>query len=212
VTAGEPTPPIRFTVQQRKELKGLGVPIEAIDAIELEALPWSQAVFLRQEPRRAEVLAELQAVRAALIVARDAVERLLDAPPSVPHLKAARSKIVGGGLRHAQDGIALDHTSAGLAESIGVIDRAIASVPPGPTRHRSASTMAIERIHDALQQASIFMGSDPHPPGLEPSTSPTSAFRNMIGICYAAMGVPNPDPERALKAYLKQWRALTSDT
>ena len=199
--------PIRFTKTQRKDLVRLGLPVEVIEAIEVEALPWSKRVILHQEPRRNDVLAELNAVRGSLIGARDAIERLLAAPRSVPHLNGARSMIAGGGYRSIQDGVALNHTSAGLTECIEVMNRAIASVLPGPARRKTANAVAIDHIHDTLQTASYFAIGEFHPPGLEPSASPTSAFRQLIGICYEAIGAPSADPERALKAYLKRWRA-----
>jgi hypothetical protein len=212
-------PPIRFTKQQRKDLLGLGLPDEVITAIEVEALPWSRRIVLHQEPRRADVLAELRAVQSALIRARDAIERFLQPEPkgpppysvplpSVPHLDAARKRLAGGGYRHIMDGIPLNRTSMALVECIEVMDRAVASVEPGPVRRRTANTMAIENIHRAMQKASFFSTGQFHLPGLEPSASPESKFRDVIGICYQAIGAPFPDPERALKAYMREWRAL----
>jgi len=203
-------PPIQFTEQQRRDLSKLGLPVEVIDAIEIDALPRAKEIILRREPRRTEVIDELQSVRRALSDARDAVERLLAAPRSVSHLSEARANIGGRAYRYADDRMALKRTLAGLAESVKVMDRAIAAVPLGSTRHRSANTRAIETIHDALQLASDGAGFEFHPPGLEPSSSPTSAFRKMIGICYEVMDTKHPDPERALRAYLKQWRVLTA--
>ena len=40
------------------------------------------------------------------------------------------------------------------------------------------------------------------PADFRASASPGCAFRRIVGICYAAVG-GNPDPERALKAYMK---------
>lgn len=200
--------PIRFASHQSAELLKLGLAQEAIDRIEVEGLPLAKAA-LEREPPRADVRDELQAVAEALSKARRAVERLLNATAAVPHLKAARLKIAGGGRRYQMGGMRLDETSKSLATAIDVVSEAISRLPPEPMRHQSADPLPIKFIHSALQFGSIMAGLGPLLPRLlKPSSSPTSAFRRMVGICYEAIDAPSTDPERAIKAYVKQWRAL----
>jgi len=184
--------PIRFEPHHLAELKQLGVVPEAINLLEVEALPAAQYV-LEREPAHAEVRGELQAVADALEAARHAIERLLDAKPEVPHLRAARSRIAGGGRRNMMGGMRLNETSQSLATSIDVLAAALATLPDKPLRRKSASSLPIEHIHRAL---------------LKPSSSVTSGFRRVVGICYDAIGFPTDDPERAIRAYVKSWRAL----
>lgn len=199
--------PIRFNPEQRAELHRIGLPESVIDHVEVEGLPLAK-YRLTREPTRGDVLDELRAVGKALDEARNRIERLLSAPRAVPHLWAARTKIAGGGRRHVMGGIRLSESSAALETARGVIDDAIARVPPEPVRHRAASDFPIEAIHSAVQLGFVMLGQDPITPGLKPSASPTSKFRRLIGVCYEAIDAPTTDPERALKAYTKRWRAF----
>ena len=71
-----------------------------------------------------------------------------------------------------------------------------------------ALPISIKLIHNALQFGSIIAGLEPLNPNLKPSSSPASPFRRLMGICYEAINAPTNDPERAIKAYVKRWRAL----
>ena len=96
--------PIRFEPLQRAELLQLGLVPVAIEALETEGLPEAKSLLVRRPPSAA-VLDELQAVTDALNLAHRAIERLLGAKATVPHLRAARSAISGGGLRHSFGGL-----------------------------------------------------------------------------------------------------------
>lgn len=199
--------PIHFKPDQRAELLRLGLPDSAIEQLEFDGLPLAKHRLTR-EPARNEVLDELRDVGKAIDDARNKIERLLSAPRAVPHLWAARMQIAGGGRRHVMDGIRLNEASSALERARGVVDDAMARVPAEPVRHRVASDFPIEAIHSAVQLGFIVAGQEPIGPGLKPSASPTSKFRRMIGICYEAIDAPTTDPERALKAYTKRWRAF----
>jgi len=201
--------PIRFNPNQRAELLRLGLVPECVDQIEQEGLPQAK-LFLEREPPRADVRAELQGLRDALGEAREAIERLLEAKDTVPHLYAARRKIYGGGQRHMMGGLRLDETSKSLQTAVGVVSEALDRLPPEPVRHQSADPFPIERIHSAVQLGLIRALREPQDPHLRPSNSPTSAFRRIVGVCYEAIGAPTSDPERAIKAYVKEWRALAA--
>lgn len=198
--------PIRFKPDQRAELLRLGLPNSAIEQLEGDGLPLAKYRLTRQ-PARRDVLDELRAVGKAIDEARNRIERILRAPRAVPHLWAARLHIAGGGRRHVMDGIRLNEASAALERARAVMDDAMARVPAEPVRHRVASDYPIEAIHSAVQMGFIMAGHDPNGPGLKPSASVTSKFRRLIGICYEAIDAPTTDPDRALRAYTKRWRA-----
>lgn len=199
--------PIRFNPHHRDELLKLGLVPEAITQIELEGLPLAKN-FLEREPPRADVRDELESVRDALDAARGAIERLLGATDAVPHLNAARLRIPGGGRRHVMGGLRLSETSASLATAAGVVAEALSNLPSEPVRHQSADPMPINLIHRAMQFGTLMATGEPLDPRLKPSSSPTSPFRRMVGICYEAIGEPTADPERAIKGFVKQWRSL----
>lgn len=199
---------VPFNALQRRDLLSLGIDSLAIECIEVEALPMARQ-FLRRPYPKNEVLGELRALQATLTKTHGAIERLLNATAAVPHLKAALARLTAGQGRHAMGGLRLNETSKSLSVAIDVVVTSLAQIPPEPHRHRSADPYPIELIHDALQQGSIAATGDPMPLGMQPSASPRSGFRQMIGICYEAIFAKNEaDPERALKAYMKKWRAL----
>ena len=199
--------PIRFKEHHREELLKLGLTPQAIEQIEMEGLPPALAI-LEREPPRAEVRGELHSLSDALTEARTAVERLLNATATVPHLNAARLKIAGGGRRNVMGGMRLNETSQSLATAVDVVEAALEKLPDEPVRHLSADPLPIKLIHRALQFGSIIAGLEPLNPNLKPSSSPGSPFRRMVGICYETINAPTIDPERAIKAYVSRWRAV----
>lgn len=66
----------------------------------------------------------------------------------------------------------------------------------------------VELIHNALHAGVIAERHEPDHDFMRPSSSPTSPFRRMIGLCYEAIDAPHADPERAIKAFMKKWTAL----
>lgn len=198
---------VPFSQHQRQELLALGLGSKVLEYIEIEALPTAR-VFLKKPPRKNDVRNELRDLQLALTKAQDAIERLLDATPALPHLKAAQAVLTAGQGRHVMGGIRLNETSKSLTVSIKLIADGLEQMPPGPLRHRSADPYPVELIHDALQAGSIAESGDPDAHGVWPSASPTSAFRRLVGVCYEAIDAQFADPERAVKAYVKKWSAL----
>jgi hypothetical protein len=199
--------PIRFKPHHRAELLRLGLVPDAIDRVEVEALPAARELLTRA-PLRGDVVNELRCVEKALLDAKNAIEKLLTATDQVPHRMAARMLLSGMGHRFTQGGRKLDQTSTSLTASMKVVAEAISKLPPGPNRHQAASSLPIKLIYSAVQFGSLKGGVDELPANLKPSSSPTSSFRKMIGICYECVDAPSADPERAIKAYVKRWRAL----
>ncbi len=199
--------PILFSEQQRSALAGLGLVPQSIDEIERDALPRAREI-LKLDPPGADVLHELQGLEKSLNDARAAIERLLNANRTVPHLWHARSRVCGRGFGHVGNALRLKETAKSLAVAIDVVKDSIASTPPGPVRHRAATTLPIQIIHSAYQLGLMLAGLDPASGGMKPSVSPTSDFRRMVGICYEAIDASTTDPERAIKAYLRKWREL----
>lgn len=199
--------PIRFEPHHRAELLRLGLTDAAIGQIEVDALPVVKK-WLRVAPRRNDVLNELLDVSQAMRDARSAIERLLDATEAVPHLMEARLNLEGGGHRHLLAGLTLDKASKSLSAAMDAVVFAIEDMRPDPVRHRTASANPIKHIYSAIQFSWTFTGLGALPPNLKPSSSPTSAFRRIVGICYEAIGAETSDPERAIKAYVKEWIEL----
>lgn len=198
---------ISFKPHQRQELIALGLTDKMLEYIEIEALPTARR-FLKRPPPKNDVRNELRDLEKALTQARERIERLLDATHDVPHLKAAAGLLTAGQGRHVMGGIRLNETSKSLAVAIKLVSDGIEAMPPGPLRHRSADPYPVELIYGALQLGVLSERGEPDPTFMRPSSSPTSPFRRMVGICYEAIGAAHADPERAIKAYMKQWMAL----
>jgi hypothetical protein len=199
--------PIRFDAHQRAALTKLGLTPEAIFYIEAEALPTAR-IFLRQRPPKRDVVKELLDLQKSLLKARAGIERLLGASRDVPHLHTALAHLSAGHGRYALGGLRLSETSQSLAVAIDVIEKGIADLPPGPVRHRFADPYPIELIHGAIQTGTFKATGDPYAHGMSPSVSHTSRFRRVVGVCYEVLlNQPEADPDRALRAYVKAWRA-----
>lgn len=199
---------IPFNDYQRDELLALGITSNAIDCIEIDALPFAHRFLVERQPPKNDVLNELHDLLKTLTESHGAIERLLNATSSVPPLKAAQAHLNAGPEGIAMGRLDLKATSKSLSTAIELTATAIDHVPPGPLRHRLADPYPIEVIFNAVQDGSFFVSGDPTSHGLWPSASPTSGFRRMIGLCYEAINAENVDPERALRAYLKKWNAL----
>ena len=197
---------IQFTADQRRELLRLGLTAAMVHQIEVDALPVAK-LALSWQPSRSDVRAELRHVTAAVQAARDAIEALLGATPAAPARLTARSLIPGGGLRHREGGTRLAEASKRLDDSLLVLQVAESCIPEDePLKHTTASHYPVELIHKAMQLGLLIDGVDPQVnKWSRPRSSPTSPFRQAVGICYQAIGA-NPDPERAIRAYITEWR------
>jgi hypothetical protein len=75
---------------------------------------------------------------------------------------------------------------------------------------RQANPFAVRRIEKALLNGFVkrYSNKDPSKPlppyPFKPSSSPGSCFREIVGICYEAMGQKYTDPERAIKKHIKK--------
>jgi hypothetical protein len=192
---------IRFEPHQRDELLRLGVTLDAIERLERPVLSWASR-YLAKEPPRGAVLRELKGIADAVASAHSAIEGILDDSDPNPDRAAARWYFAGTLKRYKSDGLRLGETSKSLSLALDLVNAAIARVPPGPLRHKSADPYPIEQIHKALLGHAD--ASDDRQ--FRPSVSPTSKFRQVVGICYEAIGASSNDPERAIKAYLLQWK------
>lgn len=200
--------PVQFTPDERRELLRLGLSEAMVHQIEVDALPIAKE-SLSWQPSRSDVRAELREVTDAIKAARDAIEALLAATSAAPARLTARSLLPGGGLRHREGGMRLAEASKRLDDSLSVLQVAESCIPDDkPLRRTTASHYPVELIHNAMQLGSLIEGADPHVERVRPSSSPTSRFRQVVGICYQAIGADNTDPERAIKAYMTERRKL----
>lgn len=204
-----PDAPPGFSAGQLADLAEQGLQPLVIEELQAMVVRFKRLGMRRALPK-ADVRDELLHVIKAVRKAREAIEALLNADPAIaPNRHAARRLLAGGGHPKMQDGIVLNAAAVELAASAEVLDEAMARLPSGAVRHRTASAFLVECVHEALQFGAIRSHSDPQAQRFRPSTSPSSPFWKITSVCLDAIGPPAPtNPERAIKAYVRRWRAL----
>ena len=208
---------LAFTNEQRRKLGALGLLIPQVDALENTALLIGAAALSNEDsaPARADVMDEFDRVANALEAARKALSELEDARDEVlAHI--ARVQVRGriemmsyamergigeDGLRHK--------VLYGIAALQAIVGRAKSDVPEGPTRRKTASPFPVSLIFKALVHgwAVAHRGSPSSAEfNFQVSAGLKSTFRQVVQICYEAMGRVNDDPDRAIKGFMKWQR------
>jgi len=197
-----------FTQDQRRRLRECGLIDAQIDEVETFALPICLALLTRP-PTMQEVRNELIVVSKALERAHEAMAALSSANLAAPGRFEASQRVLMAEYNLQGDGSVFEKTLAQLVATQAVLNHAQAELPEGPRRDPAASAMPVNRIDQALLSGFVKWYSTEDAPMphymMKPSASPGSDFREIVGLCYEAMGRQNSDPERAIRAYVK-WR------
>ncbi|MBI3375006.1 MAG: hypothetical protein HY017_25065 [Betaproteobacteria bacterium] len=203
---GRPT----FSPEQRAELHRLGAIDAQIDELEANALPISLA-WLRNPPTLQDVRDQLEAVFVAVECAAAAMSGLLRAGDAMTLAKReAQARILEACYEihhdpHDEHDL-VEKASYALSRVQAVVKHARDSLPNAQRRTGAASPRPVEWIYQSLVSGFTKGHRQPLPPyTLRVSSSQGSPFREIVGICYDAMGQRNTDPERAIKAFIK-WR------
>jgi hypothetical protein len=206
----------KFTADQRHRLSTLSVSEAQIKEVESIGLRWA-SIWLRKQPKLQDVRDELSTVSTAVNRARQALSKLLGADNTAP--AAARreallwSQVAAQSMGYKLETLEMTETQLEVAQVL--LDQAQTDVTKiGQRRFRAADVFPIARIDQALLQGFVN-GRDPSKPMppyvIKVSSSPTSVFRQIVGICYEAAGAANTDPERAIKAYIAQRKKLRAN-
>lgn len=228
----------QFTDEQRARLRELGLIDEQIDRIEAVALPYVRSFGrppARLDAVRAKMKEVRQHAHAlALALERLSPEwpgLATCKPEEAAALNEARFLL---GRAHGRDRTlprpppmdALpDMLTAEVRHIDAIAERALARARKTQTRSRLANTLPIEMIDEAMRDGWAMRYSGDVSVGwrllacrdgidvdaamaVKRSSSPGSAYREIMGICYEAARHPTADPERAIKAFLrheKEW-------
>lgn len=178
----------QFVPEHRARLQQLGLLPTQI--VELEAtLPLNRAMLERPAPMDA-VRGEIETFRKAISKALAIIDGKVDARNEA----AWRIEEAGFELGYRHDDLRRALAAAGAAET----------ALPKEQRRVHADIRPIARIVKALMDGFIKTHTPPFPPyEMKVSSSPGSDFREIVGICYVAIGQHNSDPERAIKAYIR---------
>lgn len=194
-----------FTNDQLTMLRDQGVIEQQIAAL-ARVIPLCRTMWTDAAPL-ASVRDELQRLR-----------RSLDLVPAlVRDCENPTGRTIGKARREAYNRLLMALSDMGvgsdaierLADVSGGLNRALADLPEIQRRPYSASARPVQCLDEALcfGWANRPLSSShvyPH----EPSINPTSPFRAVVCICYEAFtDVRDIDPERAIKAYLRQLTA-----
>ena len=208
------TRPPTFSKDQRQQLLKLGVSDSQILELQSNGLP-AVATVVRSLPKMQDVRDELSEVSTALRRSQRAISKLLSANDTAPARSEALLRVQSVSLVLPGELEPLEHALAGLKVCDAAVSRAKEDLEAlGQRRFRAGHPRPIQRIEAALLQGFV-KGRDPSRPMpeylIKVSSSPTSVFRRIVGICYEAAGVANTDPERAMKAYIAQRKKLRAN-
>lgn len=200
----------RFNPEQRQQLLTLGILEAQIARLERDALQPAEYA-LRQLPRLQDVRDELAEVKKAISDAKKALSRLLSADDESTALGETLQRVINEDLKMQGDGQVLERLLYPLAAANAVVERAQKTLPDEQRRPHSASFYPIQLIDEALRQGFQDSQPDVEEANFKLSSSPNSLFRNVVGICYEAMGQASTDPYRAITAYLA-WKKAQADS
>lgn len=197
----------RFTDNQRQQLQRLGLLPQQIETLEA-SLPLSR-ILLKNPAPMAEVREELRDLHKAIKKVQKATAKISEG--TTPARKEAywrlqwaateleREKITIVDLVGLEFTKPLDWLEIGHKFTENALDNL-----PKQQRRKQADSRPIERIDKALLEGFTKAHKPPFPPyTLKVSSSDGSTFRQIVGICYEAMGQEHCDPERAIKNYLR---------
>lgn len=198
-----------FSPDQRKRLRGLGLIDAQIDELEANALPISRA-WLQKTPTLQDVRDELQALFVAMERAAAALSGLQSTATMTPAKREAQARILEACFEIHDDPHDnhdfVEKASHALSRVKAMVQHAQESLPNTQRRSAAASHGPVAWIHEALVSGFANGHCQPLPRyTLRTSSSQGSRFREIVGICYEAMGQGNTDPERAIRAFIA-WR------
>lgn len=198
-----------FSQTQRVRLTKLGVSAAQIGALE-RALPLARALLTPQARMRdvREVLRLLQ------IDIRNTLDRISALGKGAADRREAMARIVMLDENHV-----LQRCVQSLEEAEDLVRTALSGLG-GQRRSGAAAITPIAVIERALVIGDVAelnhassgekRRSTSRARRFMLSSSPGSHYRDVVGICYEAMGQANTDPERALKAFVAAKRRSAS--
>lgn len=198
-----------FSQARRNRLTQLGLCDVEVNELEIY-LPLCRAI-LRHPAKLQDVRDEFESLRHKMERAHSAMSKLRKATRLMEAKYEAHQRLI-----MADEGRDIEKAMQALESACNVVQHAQESLPTEQRRHRDADIEPVRLIDEALLSGFIKRHStesiDPVTGGrrfgslprytLKRSYSPKSRFRKIVGACYEAMGQRNPDPERAIRAYI----------
>lgn len=192
----------QFTQAQRDILKNQGLIDEQIKELET-ILPLCRA-WLRNLPTMTEVREGLRDLDKAISKTRRLISKAHNATQRTPGQNEILQRLFSADYEENHSLETISKTMETLAQMQSITNRALTDLPREQRRHTSANPYPVQCIDNALVKGFIKGGDPPFPPyTLKRSSSPNCPYRNIICICYEAMGFDNADPERAIRNFLK---------
>jgi len=195
-----------FSAPDLKRLQDLGLLREQIAEL-VKALPICRS-YLRQPAALADVRAVLGDTRTAVenaIRQLDRFDRVESSAYGEARVRFDQAYFANARVPETRDEELLNAALNYLDRVRTSLTDALADLPTEQRRHRTASFVPVMKIDGALLRGFTLAHKPPMPPYLlHASISPGSTFREVVGLCYRAIGA-NDDPERAIKGYIR-WR------
>lgn len=207
---------LRFSADQRTGLVRIGVNEDQIAELE-RVLPLARAL-LSKPARFKDVRDELQSLDKAILETRNRLRRCSRTDADQNVLRDIQARLI-----EADEKDVMPQTGPFLRKVNAVVRLAIHKLPRDQSRHRTASPLPISLIWRALVTGYARRHTFPAEPVelqnperrhqlVVDNSDKTrwktlsrfsgSAFREVVGTCYDAMGQENIDPERAIRAFI----------
>lgn len=166
-----------FTTDQVKQLSRLGIAQADLPKLMLACRTAQTQGWFDEGAKRPTRKQQLDAVNDVAGLSKKLSNRLKHLPGAI------NPDLYGLGVNVTEQIAALE----GLRAACAFLLPAMRAYKGGPI----APTIPIALIWRAM------------PSKINLSSGATSTFRQIVGICYEALGAPVPDPERAIKAFVK---------
>jgi hypothetical protein len=200
---------LKFSAQQRDALVQLGLFPEQIELLE-QLLP-ECAFAVRKQPPRTELDSKLQAIERPLMRAREAFATLRRQQSAAAGEALLRIRLVDpapldDGARSGDDAL-----ERAIDRALTVLSIAQNPKRAGQQRHKRAALFPTGKIAAVLQEGfrRHYESNGSAPPRYTLRVSRSGEFREIVSICYEAIGEPDTDPDRAIRAYLERERVGT---
>lgn len=204
--------PLRFSPQQRRRLLELGLLDTQIDEVQRSALPAASAA-IAGDPALQDVRDEFQALLDAMGSAQEAMSKLLRLDVSTPARAKVFQLIELADFEMQGDGSIIEKALYPLTAARATARRARNALTEEQSRPNGASFYPVQQIDEALWQgfrkhhsmklpSEKAVGQSLPTYNVKRSSSETSAYWEIMAICYEAIGREKQNLERPIKAYL----------
>ncbi|WP_161816555.1 hypothetical protein [Steroidobacter agaridevorans] len=197
----------KFSEHQLNSLQEFGLLPEQIESLE-RLLP-ECAFAVRKRSTRTDLDSELQAIENPLMEAREALAALRAQRSVAADEALLRIRLVDATLLDKGTGSADEVLEHAIDRALKILSVARSLRRAEQERNKTAMLFPIGQIAAALEEGyrREFERADTAPSKYKLTVSRSGNFRDIVALCYEAIGLPETDPDRAIRTYLEGKKA-----